>query len=105
MTNEGGVKSYLGMNVIKDPNGTITVIQPANIILTKDEDVNWRKQEWHYRSVIGHEYVSLSQNMIDLIPLRNIRLEVSGVFGMNCDLCNSYTATFVDNKGSIQLAK
>ena len=26
---------------------------PENIILTKDEDGNGRKQEWHYYSVIG----------------------------------------------------
>ena len=25
----------------------------ANVLLTKDEDVNGRKQEWHYRLVIG----------------------------------------------------
>ena len=29
MTNEGYVKSYLGMNIRKDPNLTITMIQPA----------------------------------------------------------------------------
>ena len=31
LTNDGGVKSYLGMNVSKDPNGTITMSQPAII--------------------------------------------------------------------------
>ena len=25
----------------------------ANVILTRDEDGNGRKQEWHYRSLIG----------------------------------------------------
>ena len=66
MTNEGGVKSYLGMNISKDPNGTITIINPEtidkilnrlgifyelkmhdtpeNVILTRDEDANMRKQ-------------------------------------------------------------
>ena len=69
------MKSYLGMNISKDTNGTITMSQPAiidkilnslgicdeskmhdtpaNVILTKDEDGNGRKQEWHYHSVIG----------------------------------------------------
>ena len=54
LTDEGGVKSYLVMNVRKYPNGTITMSQPENFILKKDEDGNGRKQEWHYRSVIGH---------------------------------------------------
>ena len=75
LIDEGDVKSYLGMNVSKDPNGTITMSQPeiinkilnslgicdeskmhdtpANFILTKYEDGNGRKREWHYRSVIG----------------------------------------------------
>ena len=33
LTDEGGVKYYLRMNVRKDPNGTITMRQPANFIL------------------------------------------------------------------------
>ena len=63
---EGDVKSYLGMNVRKDTNGTITMSQPAiinkilnslgicdkpkihdipaNVILKKDEDINVRTQ-------------------------------------------------------------
>ena len=32
-------------------------------------------------------------------------LEVSSVFGMECYPCISYTTTFEDNKGSIELAK
>ena len=44
MTHEGGVESYLGMNVRKYPNGTNTVSQAANVILTKDECENGRKQ-------------------------------------------------------------
>ena len=65
LTDKGGVKSYLVMNVGKDPNGTITMSQPAiidkilnslgicdeskmhdtpsNVILTNNEDVNRRK--------------------------------------------------------------
>ena len=31
MTDEGGVKSYLGMNISKYRNGTITMSQPAII--------------------------------------------------------------------------
>ena len=81
LTDERGVKSYLGMNVKKDPNGTITMSQPAiidkilnslgifdrskthdtpaNVILTKYEDGNGRKQEWRYCSVIGqNSYLS-----------------------------------------------
>ena len=33
LTDERGVKSYLDMNVSKDPNGTITMSQPENVIL------------------------------------------------------------------------
>ena len=51
------------------------------------------------------EYISLSQNMRDLIPLRHIMLDISSVFGMKCDSCNSYTKSFEDNKGAIELAK
>ena len=51
------------------------------------------------------EYISLSQSMRYLIPLRNIILEVSSIFGMKCDSCNSYTTTFEDNKGKIELTK
>ena len=32
-------------------------------------------------------------------------LKGSSVFGMKCDSCNSYTTTFEDNKGEIELAK
>ena len=74
-TNEGDVKSYLGMNLSKDPNGTINMIQPTiidkilnsleiydeskvydtpeNVILTKYEYGNGRRQEWHNCLVIG----------------------------------------------------
>ena len=51
------------------------------------------------------EYISLSQRMRDLIPLRHIMLDVLSVFGMKCDLCNTYTTTFEDNKGAIELSK
>ena len=105
LTDEGGVKSYLNMNVNKNPNGTITMSQPENVILTKYEDGNEKNQEWNNRSVIGHEYISLTQILRYLIPLRHIMLEVSSLFGMKCDSCNSYTTTFEDNKGEIELAK
>ena len=105
LTDEGVITIYIGMNVSKDPDGTITMIQPENVILKKVEYVNGRKQEWHYRSVIGHEYISLSQSMRNLIPLVHKTLEVSSVFGMKCDSCNSYTKTFEDNKGAIGLRK
>ena len=75
--------------------------QPETVILIKDEDGNRRKQEWHYCLVIGHEYISLSQIMRDLIPLRYIMLELSSVFGMKCDLYKSYTTAFEYNKGEI----
>ena len=51
------------------------------------------------------KYISIIQSMRYLIPLRHIMLEVSSVFGMKCDLCNSYTTTFEDNNGAIELAK
>ena len=47
----------------------------------------------------------MSQSMRYLIPLRYIMLEVSSIFGMKCDSWNSYTTTFEDNKGAIELAK
>ena len=47
----------------------------------------------------------MSQSMRDLIPLRHIVLEVSIVFGIKCDLCNSYTTIFDDNEVAIELAK
>ena len=75
LTDGEGFKCYIGMNARKDTNGTITMIQPAIIdkilnslricdkskmhdtpkkfILTRDKYGNGRKQEWHYRSVIG----------------------------------------------------
>ena len=43
--------------------------------------------------------------MSEFIPLRDMVLEVSSVLGMKCDSCNSYTTTFEDNKGEIELAK
>ena len=47
----------------------------------------------------------MSQSVRDLIPLRHIMLEISSVFVMKCDSCNSYTTTFGDIKGSIELEK
>ena len=47
----------------------------------------------------------MSQSMRDMILFRHIILEVSSVFGMKCDSCNSYTTTFEDNKGSFELEK
>ena len=66
MTNDVDVDSYLGMNVRKFPNGSISMSQnaiidknlnslgisdelkmhdtPANLILSKDEDGNGRRQ-------------------------------------------------------------
>ena len=34
-TNEGTDKSYIGMNVSKNPNGTITMSHPEKVIMTK----------------------------------------------------------------------
>ena len=51
------------------------------------------------------EYISLSQSMRYLISLTHIMLDVLSVFGMRCDSCNSYTTTFEDNEGAIELAK
>ena len=56
-------------------------------------------------STTGAEYISLIQSMKDSIPLRYNMLEVSSVFGMKFDSCNSYTITFEENKGAIKLAK
>ena len=51
------------------------------------------------------ECISMSQIMRYLIPLRQIILDVSSVFGMKCDSCNSYTTTFEENKVAIDLVK
>ena len=45
LTDKGGVKSYLGMNVSKDPNGAITMRQPENFILTKDFSGAWFRED------------------------------------------------------------
>ena len=58
-----------------------------------------------YLSTTEAEYISLSQGMRYLTTLRHIMLEVSSVFGMKCDSYKSYTITFEDNKGAIELAK
>ena len=105
LTDQGGIKSYLGMNVIKDSNGTTTISQPANVILTKDEDVNGRKQECNQCSVIGHEYISLIQIVRDLIPLRYIMLELPSVFWIKCKSQNSYTTTFEGKKEKLSQQK
>ena len=49
------------------------------------------------------EYISLSQSMRYFIPLGHILLEVSSMFVIKCDSCNSYTSTFEDNKRAIEL--
>ena len=56
-------------------------------------------------STTEYEYISLSQSMSDYIILRHIMLEVSSVLGMKCNLCNSYTTTFEENKGTIRFCK
>ena len=43
--------------------------------------------------------------MRDIIPLRLILVDVSSVLGMKFDYCNSYTTTFKENKGAIELSK
>ena len=55
--------------------------------------------------MIVHEYISLTISMRDLIPLIHIMLEVSIVFGMKFYSCHSYTKTFENNKGAIELAR
>ena len=133
LTDEGGVKSYLGMNVRKYQNETITMRQPANVILTKYFSGAWSRnyadqvgsvfqepdtfknsqivqlfefkmQRERYLSTIKAEYISLSQSMRYLIQLRHIMLDVSSVFGTKCDSWNSYTTTFEENKGDMGVA-
>ena len=131
----GGVNSYLNMNVSKYPNETIAMRQPANFILKKDFSGAWCTEDadkvgsvlsrteyinklancpivWLGKiqreialSTTKAEYISLSQSMRYLIQLRHIMLDVSSLFGMKCDSCNSYTTTGKDNKRSIELAK
>ena len=89
MTDKGGVNYYLGMNVSKDPNVTITMSQPAiidkilnrlgifdeskvhdvptNFILTRDKYGNGRNKEWHYRSVIGQMNYHAGKTRPDII--------------------------------------
>ena len=52
-----------------------------------------------------YRYIILSQSTRYLIPLRQIIFDVSVIFGMEFDFCNSYTTTFKYNKGAIELAK
>ena len=47
----------------------------------------------------------MGQILRDLIPLRKTTLDLSSVFGMKFDSYNSYTTTFDDNKGAIELSK
>ena len=51
------------------------------------------------------EYISLSQNMRDLIPFRQIMLDLSSVFGMKFDSWSLYTRTSKHNKVEIEFAK
>ena len=44
LTDEGDVKSYLGMNVRKDPNETITMRKPEIFILTKYSSGAWCRE-------------------------------------------------------------
>ena len=46
-TNEGGVNTYLGMIVIKYPNGTITMIQPAIIDIILNSLGIWDESKMH----------------------------------------------------------
>ena len=43
--------------------------------------------------------------MRDFIPFRPTVLDVSWIFGMKYFPCKSYTTTFGDNKGSVELAE
>ena len=83
LTDEGGFKPYLGLIVRKYPNGTITMSQPeiidkilnslricdeskihdkpSNFILTRNEDGNGRKQEWHYFQLLVKLIIFLGQ--------------------------------------------
>ena len=40
---------------------------PENVILTKKEDGNRRKQKWHYRSVIGHMAYLAGTTILDIL--------------------------------------
>ena len=94
--------SYLGMNVSKYPNGTITMSQPAiidkivnsfgicdeskihdtpaNFILEIDEDVNGRNQEWHYHSVIFPKNCLAGTNRPDVNFCRASMCKVQHIF-------------------------
>ena len=48
--------------------------------------------------------IALSTTEAEYISLSQI-LEVSSVFEMKFDACNSYTTTFEDSKEAIELAK
>ena len=123
LADEEGVNYYLGMNVRKDPNGTITMIQPEiidkiinslgicdeskmhdapkNVILKKDEDwnVNGSKQEWHYRSV------NVQMNYIAGATITNILFVVHQCKKYSMDpkkipwrICQKYWTIFKYNK-------
>ena len=56
-------------------------------------------------STTKFEYISPSHSMRYLITLRQKIMDLSSVFGMKCDSCNSYATTFKDNERAIELAK
>ena len=51
------------------------------------------------------EYIALSQSMCDLIPLRNILMDLSKVIIVNPEHLVTYSTVFEDNNGALELAQ
>ena len=58
-----------------------------------------------YLSTAEAEYISIGQSMRYLVPSRQIKLDVSSLIEVQFDSCNSYTTTFDDSIGAIELTE
>jgi len=51
------------------------------------------------------EYIALSQSMRDLIPIRNILIELSHLLNLSIHVPLTHSTVFEDNNGALELAK
>jgi hypothetical protein len=56
-------------------------------------------------STIEAEYIALSQAMRDLIPMKNLLLELAAVTGLELSQTITHSTSFEDNKGCVDLVK
>ena len=92
-----GIKYYAAANFSvawrrEDADQVGSVLsRTGNIIKSENFPIIWvsKIQTEIVLSTTEAEYISLINIMEYLIPLRHIMLEVSSIFGMKCDSCNS----------------